>query len=114
MTHRYLVWTPRAKQRPKTTFKNGHPRTFTPKPTLEAEAALARQWVGQPVEGPIEVFLRLSDTGVDITVMPSPEPTSPKLRRGDIDNYVKLILDALNGVAWKDDRQIVTIYARKT
>ena len=31
----------------------------------------------------------------------------------DVDNYVKAILDALNGVAFKDDSQIVVLYARK-
>lgn len=114
MTHRRLVWTPRAKQRPRTAFKNGRARTFTPRETLAAEAALAAQWVGQPEEGPVEVYLILSDTDVDVTVVRCAEGASPKLRRGDVDNYVKLICDALNGVAWKDDRQIVTIYARKT
>lgn len=31
----------------------------------------------------------------------------------DIDNYVKAILDALNGLAFKDDSQIAVLYARK-
>jgi Holliday junction resolvase RusA-like endonuclease len=31
--------------------------------------------------------------------------------RGDLDNYVKLTLDALNGVAWDDDGQVVRIVA---
>jgi Holliday junction resolvase RusA-like endonuclease len=30
-----------------------------------------------------------------------------------LDNYVKLTLDALNGVAWEDDRQVVRIRAVK-
>ncbi len=29
--------------------------------------------------------------------------------RGDIDNYAKLVLDALNGRAWVDDQQIDTL-----
>lgn len=33
--------------------------------------------------------------------------------RPDIDNYVKAILDALNGLAFKDDSQIAVLYARK-
>ena len=113
MTHQRLVWTPRAKQRPRTAFKNGNYRTFTPRETLAAETALAAQWVGQPVEGPIEVYLIISDTEVDVTVVSCAEPDSPKLRRGDIDNYCKLILDALNGHAWVDDRQIALMYVRK-
>ena len=31
----------------------------------------------------------------------------------DIDNYIKAILDALNGVLFIDDRQVVEIFARK-
>lgn len=27
-------------------------------------------------------------------------------KQGDIDNYAKTVLDALNGVVWRDDRQI--------
>lgn len=34
-------------------------------------------------------------------------------QRRDVDNMVKLILDGLNGVAWKDDSQVVEISARK-
>lgn len=36
-----------------------------------------------------------------------------KGRTGDLDNYQKTILDALNGVAWDDDRQVEAIQARK-
>ena len=31
----------------------------------------------------------------------------------DLDNYVKLILDALNGLLWEDDRYIVEMHAGK-
>lgn len=31
--------------------------------------------------------------------------------RGDIDNYVKAVFDALNGLAYLDDRQIVSVVA---
>jgi len=40
-------------------------------------------------------------------------PHGAKTLRGDLDNYVKLTLDALNGVAWEDDRQVVRISAVK-
>jgi len=31
----------------------------------------------------------------------------------DLDNYVKLILDALNGILWEDDRYIVEMHSAK-
>lgn len=31
----------------------------------------------------------------------------------DIDNYVKQVFDAFNGLIWEDDAQIVTVHARK-
>lgn len=33
--------------------------------------------------------------------------------RGDIDNYIKSVLDGLNGVAWEDDRYISGIASEK-
>jgi len=32
---------------------------------------------------------------------------------GDIDNYAKTLKDALNGIAWIDDRQVVESHMRK-
>jgi len=32
-------------------------------------------------------------------------------RTGDIDNYVKSVLDGCNKIAWKDDRQVVELHA---
>lgn len=32
-------------------------------------------------------------------------------RRGDLDNVLKAALDALNGVAWHDDSQVVELHA---
>lgn len=34
-------------------------------------------------------------------------------KRGDLDNRIKVILDALNGVAYEDDKQIVKIIAER-
>ncbi|MDN4593194.1 RusA family crossover junction endodeoxyribonuclease [Polycladomyces subterraneus] len=34
-------------------------------------------------------------------------------KEGDIDNMQKTILDALNGIAWTDDRQVMEVFARK-
>jgi Holliday junction resolvase RusA-like endonuclease len=112
MLERSLLWTPRAKGRPQTTFTQGKVRTYTPKATVAAEKALADQWDDDPIEGPIEVTLILFDTQVYVEITESQPPASRKLR-GDIDNYMKLVLDALNGHAWVDDRQITTLKVSK-
>ena len=113
MIERTLLWTPRTKGRPRTVAMKGGYRTYTPHETVAAEKALAQQWVGPPVSGDIEVKLDMWDDHVHLVMGHASEPTSPKLRRGDIDNYAKLIMDALNGVAWVDDRQIATLIVRK-
>ena len=32
-------------------------------------------------------------------------------KRGDLDNYAKVMFDALNGLVWKDDKQVVEIHS---
>ena len=41
------------------------------------------------------------------------EKKQPPLVKPDIDNVVKLVMDALNGVAYDDDKQVVRQYAEK-
>lgn len=38
----------------------------------------------------------------------------PHAQRPDLDNLVKLVLDALNGVAWADDGQVSHVIASKS
>lgn len=34
-------------------------------------------------------------------------------KKPDLDNITKIVLDALNGVVWKDDKNVVTVHAVK-
>tara|TARA_Y100001951_G_scaffold95548_1_gene93169 strand:- start:290 stop:649 length:360 start_codon:yes stop_codon:yes gene_type:complete len=102
---------PKVKARPRHT-KKGH--VFTPKETLIEEDYVAQAWrdqVGEQIEGPVEVFVAYSPTCTLLTVVESPHDA--KTLRGDLDNYIKLTLDALNKVAWDDDNQVVRISAVK-
>lgn len=38
---------------------------------------------------------------------------APMGNDGDIDNYIKSAMDSLNGIAYKDDRQVVKVYGEK-
>lgn len=80
----------------------------------EAALALHEAW-GVISKHPIELELTLS--------MPMPKTWSKKKRNTmcgqfhtqtpDLDNLVKAICDACNGVLWKDDSQIAIISAQK-
>jgi Holliday junction resolvase RusA-like endonuclease len=67
--------------------------------------------VEQKFTEPVEVTLMYTPDETIIHVTTSPH--SAKTLRGDLDNYVKLTLDALNGIAWDDDNQVVRINAVK-
>jgi Holliday junction resolvase RusA-like endonuclease len=104
---------PVGKGRPRFVRKTGH--AYTPEKTrayeerLSAQAAIAM--LGRkPFEGPVECYLHV--------FVAAPKSWSEKKRREavgkslpvpskpDIDNYFKM-LDALNGIVWNDDSQIV-------
>ncbi len=97
------------KQRPRSTHANGIFRTYTPKKTLEAERAIRTAWVAKVgykwacFDGPLTVR---------IDVFRALAKSNPKFWEGRIDtgkpdgdNVLKLVMDALNGTAWKDDSQ---------
>jgi len=97
MTSFMVPGNPAAKQRPRVV--NGH--AYTPVETTRAEQWIqmhARKAKVPKLEGPVELrlmFYRSDAIGVDL------------------DNLVKLVSDALNGIAWEDDRQIQFLSAVK-
>lgn len=99
---------PQVKQRPRM-GRNG--RVYTPKATLEAEEELLADYDGPLFEGPIEVQMIFYPDRSVITINDWPRTPSPL--RGDIDNYSKLVLDGLGGVAFPNDRQVMAIVAAK-
>ena len=110
-----IPWTPRAKGRPRFS-KTGVP--YTPKETKIAEEAVRDAFMDavgpdfEPYEGPIELYLHMSNENIEITIQETEDYTQRKLR-GDVDNYIKLISDALNGIAYDDDKQIVRVMGEK-
>lgn len=110
-----IPWKPRAKQRPR--VKNN--RAYTPKETRLSEEAIAaafREAIEgtdfERFDGPIDVYIGLADTEFTLEIEPTVDHTNRKLR-GDIDNYAKTILDALNTIAWVDDVQIRVLRMEK-
>lgn len=100
----------RGKGRPRFT-KAGH--TFTPQTTREYEDLIRACYLekmagGKLDDGPVLVAIAAyykrgrGDKGANV-------PT----KKPDIDNIVKIVLDALNGVAYADDKAVVRVDARK-
>nr|DAU97400.1 MAG TPA: Endodeoxyribonuclease RusA [Caudoviricetes sp.] len=103
----------------------GRPRvtrhgTYTPKSTQIFEAAVRTAWL-KTGEKPFE-----DGEALDVMVnayfpIPSGTPKrerdglhlTPYLKRGDIDNIIKAVLDALNGYAYKDDSAVFSVCGRK-
>lgn len=109
---------PVAKGRPRFT-KTG--RAFTPAKTMRAEDHIRQcmfSQVGQPVlEGPLDVEA--------ICTFPIPQSWSKRKQgdalagvvrptgRPDLENVVKALLDAGNGIIWRDDSQVCGLRASK-
>lgn len=100
---------PVAKQRPR--FSRG--RTYTPQATLDGEAriqAAALRAEVEKIDGPVKLSCSF--------IYEPPKSWSKKKRaeamgawkttRPDRDNLEKLVADALNGIAYDDDGQVVT------
>lgn len=92
---------PVAKERPRVT-RTG---TYTPPRTAQAEQVIAwkfRQAAPHHRPDPVAEY-----------ALHAVFYCRTRRARTDIDNLVKLIMDALNGVAWKDDRQVATVVAHR-
>lgn len=101
---------------PKARPRLGRGRVFTPRTTELAEHRIRETWardVGSvPLPGPVAlhvtVYLRQP-----ASLAKRDRATARPTKRPDIDNFAKTVLDALNGVAFLDDAQVVILLARK-
>lgn len=107
---------PTPKGRTRSAVVQGQIRNYTPAKTLETESllkALIRQQVMEHGSFDKDVPLCLSATFyIDRPKSLQKRITKP-IKRPDVDNYSKLLLDALNKYVFPDDSQIVTMKIRK-
>jgi Holliday junction resolvase RusA-like endonuclease len=103
---------PHPKGRPRfRVYGNKQVAAYTPKSTVDAENVVRQAWeaAGLPCfEGPVTVRLAFFKDRIEVLVM---ENNRKRTLRGDLDNYEKTVLDGLNGVAYKDDKQISELIA---
>lgn len=112
--------TPQGKARPRFSKKSG--TVYTPAKTAKYEKLIRKAFLGAGGK------VIPSDCYVGITVdayFPIPKSYTKGKRlacqhninrpskKPDIDNTLKVVLDALNGVAYEDDKQVVEVICRK-
>lgn len=109
---------PVGKGRPRATTINGMARMYTPKKTASYETLVVMAYTqagGEKLEGPIRMVI--------LATFEMPLSWSMKKRKAtdgafcekkvDADNIAKIVCDALNGVAYHDDRQVVELAVAK-
>lgn len=87
-----LPVTPQVKRRPRVTSKGVFPDRKDQKYEAELRQRIAEQYQGPHVAGNLRVDIFLGPDFMEVHVMRS---SAPKVLRGDTDNYVKNVLDAL-------------------
>nr|DAJ52248.1 MAG TPA: Endodeoxyribonuclease RusA [Caudoviricetes sp.] len=97
-------------------------RMYTPSGTLRAELevaaacedAMGAAGIKAPAFGPHEPVIVTIDV---YRPLPDGRPrcvrSEPDTYKPDADNVAKLVMDALTGVAWADDSQVVDLHVRK-
>lgn len=117
---------PMGKARPRVVTRYGQSIAYTPKKTKVAEkiialnardAMLAQNFnripSGTPITALIDAYYgipksatkKFKEKCLDGSIMPTKKP--------DADNIAKLVLDALNGIAFDDDSQVTELIVRK-
>ena len=112
---------PVAQGRPRATTINGKARVYDPRKSRDYKNYIrmeaAKEAPQQLIENPVVLHLSLyrsipksfSKKKTELAEQGKIRPTT----KPDASNYLKLVEDALNGVIWKDDAQIVRVLVDK-
>lgn len=106
----------RGKGRPR--FAGGH--AYTPATTREYERQIQGAWMmarGQMLDGPVALdvvaYQALPKSASKALRAAAERGEIWPIRKPDIDNVIKLVMDAICGLAYRDDTQVVQLDARK-
>jgi Holliday junction resolvase RusA-like endonuclease len=106
---------PVAQGRPRATMINGHIRMYDPKKSRDfkdyVRLVASEHRPEKLLEGPISLVVKVyKPTLKSFSKKKKAAAEAGQLRptsKPDVSNYLKLIEDALTGVIWKDDSQII-------
>ncbi len=108
---------PRGKGRPRFSGKSG--RAYTPKETTEYEKLVRQCWCQQihapplftpflegEIRADIRAYFRIPKSESKRHARDLAQERSGYPKKPDVDNIAKIVLDALNGLAYEDDRSV--------
>lgn len=112
--------TPQPQPRPRA-YRRGHAVGVYNPPTADAwkvrVAVGAKDIIDRPMGGPLKVALwfKMPRPASHINKQGKPRSSAPAwhAQRPDTDNLAKAVLDAMNGIAFRDDSQIVELIVGK-
>lgn len=109
-----VLGTPVAQPRPRfSRLRSGGVRAYVPEdhPVHAYRQLIAMSWksqVGKCFDGALAVHIEV------ILHRPKSSKNERPIVRPDCSNYLKGIEDSLNGIAWSDDSQIVSVHIEKS
>lgn len=112
------------KQRPKFSSRNNYVVAYTPSKTKKYENTL-RSYMTNVMQVR-DIYKKAIDVEINIEIIPPKTKINTKKSKElflmgelyptvkpDIDNYAKAILDAMNGIVFRDDAQIINLNITK-
>lgn len=114
---------PKGKERPRVIRDvSGRPHAYTPTATKNKEKAIARlylenangyKFTDKPLKVALDFFYPIPSSWTRVKKELALQGKITPCVKPDLDNAAKLIMDALNGVAYPDDKQILALAASK-
>ena len=114
---------PKGKGRPRATVSGGYAKVYTPKDTVMYENLVRLEYrqqcgdymfpEGAVLDMRIAAFYSIPKSASKKKRKQMEDGSIRPVKKPDMDNVVKSIADSLNGVAYRDDTQIVDCAVRK-
>lgn len=111
---------PQGKGRPRFSRRSG--TVYTPSKTAKYEKQIQKSFLaagGKLIPGDcyvgvtVEAYFTVPKSYTKGKRLACQHNLTRPIKKPDIDNTLKVILDALNGIAYEDDRQVVEVRCRK-